>query len=1183
MTVEQIDPAGSHERVIGQIEADVLSMDHRAVVVDSPPGAGKSTFVVDMAAKLTEWSTVPIVAQTNAQADDLVLKVLKTYPQLLVGRLIGSGNIPDLTPADNLHISNKVGDIRDSDIIVATGAKWGYVEDVEFEVGIVDEAYQMRSDQLLYVSDLFNRALFVGDPGQLDPFTPADDSRWRGQPDGPVSPAVATVLHHRPETPVHRLPVSWRLSAKCAPLVSRAFYPAMPFRAGSTAVERSLSASVAGNGTPVDVAIDMAVAEGWSLLELPHTVVPSTDTEAVKAVVEVAVRCLERQLEAIDSAGDGGPVDASRIAIGVVHRDQRAAVRMTMEVVGAERDLFAISGPTGSGKSSLLDAITFALYGKAERVGSGVSQLVNLGSDSMSAAFTFAVEGNRYRVTRTSQREGPSKVLLEVQKEDDWTPYAEDAARVREVNAYIIEILGLDYRAFVRSALLPQGRFQEFLTGDRAERRVILTDLLGLDLFKQMARRAGELAQEAKAKAGLREELLQDEYEDVNERSVERANQRSMAASEEAEIAKTAADLVNGLVNEVRAIQERAAAIQARASETAELAESCADIGDGFRDIDRRTKQAKERLKAAQTATGEAKTTRSKFKRDLERAVAKWGDARRLTGLSANADRIAANRHEVAVAQEEQTEVRAAQAELKDDLKQARINLKDVEEKVDHARALLVAEEVRHEEAIHRDLAASVARGLSRGDDCPICGRELERAPRLPAAEIAKARRALERAKAELGRAQNKVHEAEMGLTSLAADIRNLAGQARRLASMVKKQRGRVATLEEELREALGGRLPKNVGEAIAAQIDLCDELEASLVTAARGLELAEVAESDEARGIAELEDEVKELRADLIGLGISSFVSAAKRDAGKGLLSVSIPSSWPRDPGKLSITASALADTLNTLGGELVSRAKQSRPLMDEYAQRAREVIPKLLKVRGRSFEKLHENIKLARDDRVAEAAAGSADAKLMADRLKRMARVTREHRAAVKRAALYTELTAELRADRLLQFLLDEALNLLAIGASGRLVSLSDGRYRLTFHDNEFYVIDRWNGDEERRAHTLSGGETFLASLALALALAEQVAELAMSGKARLDCLFIDEGFGSLDGDTLETVVAALDSLGGEGRMVGVVTHIVDLAKQMPSEIEVRKSSAGSRVVQRGPVAAIGGNSDHVSDYDS
>jgi exonuclease SbcC len=109
---------------------------------------------------------------------------------------------------------------------------------------------------------------------------------------------------------------------------------------------------------------------------------------------------------------------------------------------------------------------------------------------------------------------------------------------------------------------------------------------------------------------------------------------------------------------------------------------------------------------------------------------------------------------------------------------------------------------------------------------------------------------------------------------------------------------------------------------------------------------------------------------------------------------------------------------------------------------------------------------------------------------------------------------------------------------------------------------VVDRWNGDDTRSVRTLSGGETFLASLALALALAEQVSSLAVTKHASLDSLFLDEGFGTLDADTLEIVVEAIEQLGGDGRVVGVITHVRELADRMPARLEIEKTQRGSRI---------------------
>ncbi len=155
-------------------------------------------------------------------------------------------------------------------------------------------------------------------------------------------------------------------------------------------------------------------------------------------------------------------------------------------------------------------------------------------------------------------------------------------------------------------------------------------------------------------------------------------------------------------------------------------------------------------------------------------------------------------------------------------------------------------------------------------------------------------------------------------------------------------------------------------------------------------------------------------------------------------------------------------------------------------------------------------------------------------------------------------------LRADRFQAFVQQEALATLAADGSRRLEQLSAGRYRLQVEEKgqEFEVVDQWNADEARSVKTLSGGETFLASLSLALALAESLPGLAASRRVVLDSIFLDEGFGSLDSEALDRAADALDALRSENRLVCVVTHLPELAQRLPARVVVGKSEAGSTV---------------------
>lgn len=334
------DPAAAASAATEAILHDTLHGTRRGVVVDSPPGAGKSTLVVRAARELAAAGRpLMVVAQTNAQVDDLVLRLAEKDPELPVGRLHSSepgAFDPALAELPAVRTSAKVADLSGLDVVISTAAKWAYTKvDEPWRHAIVDEAYQMRSDALLSVAGLFERALFVGDPGQLDPFSVVGAEQWAGLAYDPSSSAVSTLLAHNPDLPQHRLPVSWRLPASAAPLVSAAFYPYTPFRSGTGHGDRRLAFGVPGDGSGVDRVLDEAADSGWGLLELPARHTPRTDPEAVRAVALVVRRLLDRGGAATsEHSADPAPLTATRIAVGTAHRDQAAAVRAALTELG---------------------------------------------------------------------------------------------------------------------------------------------------------------------------------------------------------------------------------------------------------------------------------------------------------------------------------------------------------------------------------------------------------------------------------------------------------------------------------------------------------------------------------------------------------------------------------------------------------------------------------------------------------------------------------------------------------------------------------------------------------------------------------------------------------------------------------------------------------------------------------
>ncbi len=151
---------------------------------------------------------------------------------------------------------------------------------------------------------------------------------------------------------------------------------------------------------------------------------------------------------------------------------------------------------------------------------------------------------------------------------------------------------------------------------------------------------------------------------------------------------------------------------------------------------------------------------------------------------------------------------------------------------------------------------------------------------------------------------------------------------------------------------------------------------------------------------------------------------------------------------------------------------------------------------------------------------------------------------------------------------FVLAARLEEVAEAASHRLEKMTAGRYRLAHTDSRrgagksglgLVAQDAWTG-QDRDTSTLSGGETFLASLALALGLADVVT--AEAAGVTIEALFVDEGFGTLDEETLEEVMTVLDTLREGGRMVGIVSHVAELRQRIPAQLQVRKTRTGSTV---------------------
>jgi exonuclease SbcC len=370
---------------------------------------------------------------------------------------------------------------------------------------------------------------------------------------------------------------------------------------------------------------------------------------------------------------------------------------------------------------------------------------------------------------------------------------------------------------------------------------------------------------------------------------------------------------------------------------------------------------------------------------------------------------------------------------------------------------------------------------------------------------------------------------------------------------------GTIATEQRRLRKRPGEPLPDDPVAEIEGRLSRLNELDQ--LEREGGHEAADAAqaliraEQERDRVTAAVDRQRDRLVSDR-----RPFFDRAARAVGGRIPRVELPPEPDEGADSLRGYAEQLAESLAGFAERLAGEVAQLTSLERDLLEDASAQVGSLVETQP-TLETLAQAVTGACREATSSVATARQRSKDLATRLERKKEIAKELSLVEVRSAVFKALALELHGNRLIAFLQEEALQLLATAASERLASLSDGRYSLRCRSDEFFVIDTWNGDEERSVRTLSGGETFLASLALALALADQVRSISSTDRARLDSLFLDEGFGALDQDALRVVVDAIEQLGGDGRLVGLITHVRELAEQFP-RVEVEKSPRGSRL---------------------
>jgi exonuclease SbcC len=375
------------------------------------------------------------------------------------------------------------------------------------------------------------------------------------------------------------------------------------------------------------------------------------------------------------------------------------------------------------------------------------------------------------------------------------------------------------------------------------------------------------------------------------------------------------------------------------------------------------------------------------------------------------------------------------------------------------------------------------------------------------------------------------------------ADVTRFDQELAGTAEQVRRDEAQLAEVRDEIRAAAGAEDPSKESQQVKKDIDrLEDQLRTAAQAEREAAQAVEIARSD-AETCAR-EEEASAARA----TEAHGRVTEALREAGFH------DAIAARAAARTSAQAQQLRARVSEHEADL--RAAQSRLAELEAELQGRRVSEE----EYRSVEESHALCAQQRQDAQTQAALLAQQAQDLRQRLERAQELRQELAAQGSRFAIYDQLARDLRSDRFFAFLLEETLTALVRDASGQLARLTGDRYELHFAEDRISVVDHDNAGERRAVDTLSGGETFLASLALALALSEQVQRIA--GAVHLDCLFIDEGFGTLDPETLHTVSDTIRGLQVGGRMVGIITHVPELKEEFEQQVLVTKAAGISRV---------------------
>ncbi|MGB3903592.1 MAG: SMC family ATPase [Anaerolineae bacterium] len=821
--------------------------------------------------------------------------------------------------------------------------------------------------------------------------------------------------------------------------------------------------------------------------------------------------------------------------------------------------LACLTGDNGHGKSAIIDAMTWALWGKARAQRD--DDLIHLGETDMEVDFEFILADNHYRIVRQRRKNGTrGQTALEFQIADDGQLRSLTGNTLRQTQAAITETLHMDYQTFINSAFLLQGRADEFTTNPPAERKRILGEILGLGRYDGLEERA-------KNRARDKEVQLRDIAAALNEIDKELAR-KPQHEEELQEAERASSELRERLRTEekrLRELREQRKELDLSQDRLPELLTELGKREEDLRDTNQRMTEMENRIAGYEAVLDQAESIEEGYaalvaaRQSNEELSRKLSEQAKLNEERAEVQRVideARNRLVLdrelysTKARELEGKVQQAQA-LESRLEQVRARLQELAEKEAGREKLLREEQSLSDQtaslrteneqlSAEMDLLKEKLDLLQEAEAaCPLCGTELG----------VEARDQIKENYASEGRELGDQH-------------RENAATIRRLKESLQETRKARETSDKQLAAlpALQGEeatLAKTLDEAQAAKLEL-GHAKAEFNLLDKRIESGDFAKDENSR-LAQLDEQLE-------GIGYDPQEHEEIRQE------LSDKARFENVKRELDGARQGLKADVERSEEQKKHQERLQQALEDDSARK--EALAQQIGHLEAATEGLDDQVRLVDELQVSESRArvrlGAAQQKLEHCLYleKEKEKKALEERDTREQKGIYDELREAFGKKGIQAMIIEGVIPEIEQEANRLLSRMTDGRLnvrlksqRETLKGKTVETLDIEVADElGPRSYVLfSGGEAFRIDFAIRIALSKLLARRA---GARLQTLIIDEGFGTQDSQGRERLVEAINSVQEDFERILVITHIEELKDSFPIRIDVFKTPQGSQI---------------------